>query len=393
MLRSATLGLATLALCATATAQLPLSLNFSFVDVAAGGNGNIGVTQDDVTLNYHVIDFSNATTVHVFDLLGNPLPALDYTTTGCTPAQSSPNDITYDSITQTVWTVDNSGNSVVNLDLAGNCLGGWNFTPGGSNPVGITHNLVTNTLFISYSGGVQEYDTTGNLLSTFSFTPPGGSAILSGITYVVTTNTFLVTQSGGSSIFEIDNTGALLGTTDLSSFGIGNTQGLHFNVLLNQLMVVDNSLSTTFVFDLSTCSGSSSSFGTGCVDGGGTTLTLGVAGCPGVGSTFDVIANGSNDGLPMVFLVGLSNTTGPGGLPLPVNLGLVGTGAGCSLYVSGEFSATVPTVGGTATLSLSIPAGSGLAGTTFYWQALKADLSLPDPLPIAASNGASSTIN
>ena len=56
-----------------ASAQLPLFLAHKFVDSRANGNGNIGVTQDEKSLNYYVLDFSNTNTVHEFDRTGKAL--------------------------------------------------------------------------------------------------------------------------------------------------------------------------------------------------------------------------------------------------------------------------------------------------------------------------------
>ena len=74
-------------------AQLNLQLAFKFVDTQAGGNGNIGVTQDERVLRYYVIDFSNTNTIHEFDLVGTFLNQWAPT---CATVVPSPNDVTYD---------------------------------------------------------------------------------------------------------------------------------------------------------------------------------------------------------------------------------------------------------------------------------------------------------
>lgn len=97
------------------SAQLSLHLAYKFTDERAGGNGNIGVTQDELTGNSYVLDFSNSMTVHEFDATGKSLG--QFATSVCTPPIATPNGVTYDSGTDTLWLVDNSsGGSVLHVD-------------------------------------------------------------------------------------------------------------------------------------------------------------------------------------------------------------------------------------------------------------------------------------
>lgn len=376
---------AVLVLAGAVPAQLTLSLSRSFVDNGAAGNGNIGVTQDDVALNYYVIDFSNTLTVHTFNVLGNPLA--QFGTVGCSPSLPSPNDIAYDAVTQTLWLVDNTGgNNVLNMTRQGGCLGGWPLNAAASNPTGICVNLLTNSLFVSFDATVIEYDMAGNQLAGgFPFTPSSGSTFLSGITHVPVSGNFLITQSSGTRVFEVDPTGVLRSTTDLSGFGIVNTQGLHYSLLTNQLVVVDNSLSTVFVFDMTPCGGTVASSGAGCRDGGGTTLQATGFGCPGLGRTLTLHGSGSGDGLPMILAAGLSDTLAAGALPLPFELGPLGA-PGCFVYTSSESLLTVGTTAGVARQALAIPANPALSGVQTFWQYLKLDPTLTSALKVATSN-------
>jgi hypothetical protein len=378
-------------LAATATAQLNPVLVRSFVDVAAGGNGNIGVTQDEVTFDYYVLDFSNPQTVHTFDLLGNPLT--QFTTTTCSPSLPSPNDVTYDPFTATLWVVDNNNSLVLNITRQGTCLGGFAIPLALVNAVGITVDRSTGTLFVSHQSAVVQCSFAGTVLAGgFAFTPPAGSNILSGITYVPATDRFLITQSSGNSVFEVDRTGALVSTTSLASFGVVNTQGLHYDPALQQLAVVDNSLSTTFVFGLAFCSGVAVQRGNGCLDGGGQRLLLATGGCPNLGSTLNLQALASPAALPMLFAGGVSDTMA-GAVPLPLDLALLGGPAGCLVYTSTDVILGVPMVGGTATLPFAIPANPAVAGTRLYFQALKLDPLLAASLQLASSNYVDMTVN
>jgi hypothetical protein len=368
----------------TAAAQLTPTLLRQFVDVGAGGNGNIGVTQDEVTFDYYVIDFSNTQTVHTFDLIGTPLTT--FASTGCTPAQPSPNDITYDPFTQTLWLVDNNGGTVVNMTRQGICLGGFVIPITAPNYVGITVDRSTGSLFVSQTGSVVEVSRTGTVLGGgFSFVPPSGSTILAGITYVPATDRFLIVQSSGTSLYEVDRTGLLISTTPLSTFGVVNTQGLHYNPALQELAVVDNSLSTTFVFSLPFCSGTVAQRGEGCADGGGTMMVMGTNGCPNLGTTIDLRAFASPGVLPMLIAGGVSDAFA-GAVPLPLALSLLGGPAGCLVYTSTDVILSAPMTGSTATLPFTIPANPAISGARVFFQALKLDPLLAAPLQLASSN-------
>jgi hypothetical protein len=372
-------------------AQLPLSLAFSFPDAQAGGNGNIGVTQDEVGGNFYVLDFSNTQTVHEFDPSGSFLGT--FTTTACTPANPSPNDVTYDPGTDTLWFVDNDNNAVLNMTRAGACIGGWTFIPPSSNPVGIVYRRTTGTLFISSTGQVTEWSLAGAPLpGGFPFVPPSGSTFLSGITHVPATGNFLITQSGGTTLYEVDPGGALLSTTPLAPFGIVNTQGVHYNPEQERLLVVDNSLSTTFVFDLPFCSGSVASAGTGCPDAQGTPLALGASGCPDLGAAFTLVVTGSPANLvPAILSIGVSDASWLG-LPLPLDLALFGA-PGCFVYTSNEVLIPgIPNAGGAASLPVVIPNDPTLSGGVAHVQGFQIDLALPTPLPLASSNYLTVTI-
>ena len=376
---------AVLACTAPALAQLPLNFNRSFADTFAGGTGNIGVTQDEVTFDFYVCAFQNAQTVHRFDLLGTPLTA--FTSVVCSPPATTPNDITYDPVSGDLFLVDNDqGGLVVRMNRLGTCLGGWHLPLVLTNPIGICVDRSAGTLFIAHAGAVIECDFAGNLLGGgFTFVPPSGASLLSGITYIPAVDHFLLTRAGGNDVYEVDRSGALLSTTSLSSFGIANTQGLHYNPVLQQLAVVDNSLSTVFVFDLPSCSGSIVSHGVACTDGGGQTVLLGANGCPDVGTTPTLRAMASPNPVPMLFVGGASATL-IGGLPLPLALAQIGGPSGCWLYTSSEAITAVPSIGGIATMPFAIPNNGSLVGAMVFLQAIEFDLLLTVPLPFSTSN-------
>lgn len=373
-----------LALVTALTAQLPLATRMSFSDPNSGGSGNIGVTQDEVSMDYYVLDLSNVQAVHTFDQLGTAGPM--YATTGCTPSSATPDDVVYDPFTRSLWLVDNAG-VLLQMDLAGNCMSGTTLTGAPANPAGITVHRATGSLWISGDGALREFDRAGSALAgSVTFVPPSGSNSLSGVTYMPASDGFLVVQSGGSTIFHIDASGALLSSTSLARFGITDTQGLHYNPVLQQLAVVDAAASMTHVFNLSLCSGSTVHEGVGCVDGGGTTLALSVTGCPDLGESFTLETITSADAMPIALFIGISNTRMPCGTPLPLNLAVIGADPNCVLYSSGEFSTQMATAGGRGQFPLSIPPVSAFSGTTLYWQAVKPDARLNVPFPIAVSN-------
>lgn len=110
--------------------------------------------------------------------------------------------------------------------------------------------------------------------------------------------------------------------------------------------------------------GVTTSFGLTCVDGRGVQTT---GGYPEIGyrQTFSI-----DTGKPLSFtalMIGFSRTS-LGGVPLPIDLSLIGA-PGCSLLVSQD--ATIPTrVGGSgiATVSLYIPDQASLVGASYFTQ-------------------------
>lgn len=356
-----------------ASGQLAISLLSSFVDTQSGGNGNIGVTQDELSGNFYVIDFSNGNTVHEFSPAGTFLS--QFPTAACTPAAPSPNDIVWDPITDSLWIVDNgSTGSVTNTSRTGTCLGGF-AALGLVNAVGITYQRTSQTLFVSSQSLVTQYDTVGNVLGGgFAFTPATGSAILAGITYVPSLGNFLIVQSSGSSIFEVTPTGTLVSTTDLSSYSITNTQGIHYNHALGTVMVVDNTSSTTYVFSLDCIP--SLPYGAGCAGSGGLVPALDVAGCAKLGDTVAVSLSNALGGSTSAMLVSL----GQASVPL---------GGGCTLLVQPTPIAIVIPLGGVGpgagafTLPGVIPLTSPIVDV--YLQVFVAEPTLP--LGLAATNG------
>jgi hypothetical protein len=331
-----------------------------------------------------VIAFNNPQNVHKFNLLG--APTVTFTSTPCTPSLPSPNDITYDPFRDCVWLVDNNGGNVLQMSKTGTCQVGFAIPLAVTNPVGIAFDRNSDTLFVSHTGAVMQLSTAGVLLGGgFTFVPSSGSNILSGITYVPATDRFLITQSSGNRVFEVDRTGALLSTTPLSSFGVINTQGLHYNPVLQELAVVDNSLSTTFVFSLVFCNGTVAHRGLGCIDGSGQIMVLGATGCANIGGTLNMQALASPGILPMLFAGGVSNIAA-GPVPLPFDLGLIGGPPGCQVYTSTDVILAVGMVGSAATLPFSIPSNPALAGSRVFFQSLRLDPLLGAPLQLASGN-------
>jgi len=332
----------TLVLAATpfAHAQLNLTPLFSFVDSAAGGNGNIGVTQDEVLNEFHVIDFSNSLTVHQFNSVGQLVN--QFATSTCAPPATSPNDIVWDPDTDSLWIVDNGGPTVLNVSRTGTCLGGF-LTTGISNPTGIGYDRASQKLLIAGQSAVVAYDKLGNPTpGGFSFSPASGSQFLAGITTFPVTGNHLIVQSAGNQIFEVSPSGALVSTTDLSVFGIGNTQGIHYNHANGTLLVVDNTLSTTFVFAAGCIP--PTSYGSGCAGAGGFTPKLAITGCPELGKVVSLSINDGLGGAPSLVFVSFAAASVPIGggcellvqptpLALPIPLGGAGPGNGSATLV------------------------------------------------------------
>lgn len=356
-----------------ARAQLALTLVNSFVDQQAGGNGNIGITQEEVTNRFYLVDFSNTLTVHEFDSAGTFLS--QFGTVSCAPTAPSPNDIAWDPDTDTLWLIDNNGDTVLNVTRGGTCLGGFTFN--GNNPTGIHYDRVTKSLFVSETGGVQQLSLSGATLGGgFAFAPPIGSTILAGVTILPSSGNFLVVSSGGSSLYEVTPAGALVSTTDLSPFGIGNTQGVSFNQATGHLLVVDNSLSTAFEFSLP-CSGAAT-YGAGCAGSGGFTPSLSITGCPAPGQPISINVTQGLGGSQALILVGVATSAAP-------------LGGGCTLLVQPTpLTISFPLGGaspGTGSASLPAVIPVGLPSITVYLQAFVVDPA--KATGFTASNGVS----
>lgn len=113
-------------------------------------------------------------------------------------------------------------------------------------------------------------------------------------------------------------------------------------------------------------------------------------GRPALGGTFDLMLRHGSAGAPTFLFIGLSKTSWSG-LPLPFDMGLFGTGAGCSINASGEVTiggpAVMPGALGDTTLSLSIPNVPALNGATVYNQWISVDPWGGPSLPLVFSNG------
>jgi hypothetical protein len=227
-------------------AQVSLTSVTSFTHPVFAGNGTIGVCTDSLTGDIWVVDFSNAVNLQRFDLAGTLLSS--HATNTCTPAMTSPNDLTQDRLTGDLWLVDNdSGGSVLRFSTAGTCLGG--FTLGGaySNPVAIASNTLTNNLVIGHTGSVAEYTQAGVLVGTPFSTAAGGIAgIVSGLTHIPSSNHYLA--ASGSNLYEWDASGNQIQVINMATFGVGNIQAVDYDPLSGRVTVADNSTVTIHVF-------------------------------------------------------------------------------------------------------------------------------------------------
>lgn len=124
-------------------------------------------------------------------------------------------------------------------------------------------------------------------------------------------------------------------------------------------------------------------FGMGCAGSNGTPA-LDSAGAPSLGSNFDLnatnIATSTNIA---VFSQSLSTIA-------PIPLDAVGM-PGCTAYVAPTVLTSITGAGGSATLTMAIPATAALVGTVVNTQALSLDPGI-NPLWLTASNGHSSTL-
>ncbi len=125
--------------------------------------------------------------------------------------------------------------------------------------------------------------------------------------------------------------------------------------------------------DLLPPSASYTPFGTGCLGPNGQVprLTAAANELPAIGTTSHLVVDQLPAALALtVFVLGFSNTwEASAGYALPLDLGVVGW-PGCDQLVSTEVMVAVPTLTGEADYALTWPMNAGLAGFTYYAQAL-----------------------
>ncbi len=115
------------------------------------------------------------------------------------------------------------------------------------------------------------------------------------------------------------------------------------------------------------------SFGTGCAGSAGTPVLAPLAGeLPQIGWEYSVeISNGPLNGFA-AGIVGTFETPLPGGLALPVDLGIIGM-PGCTLYTGIQRQQGLVISGGSAQWTIDLPWDVSFLGFTFFQQAVVID--------------------
>jgi hypothetical protein len=387
-------GIVTAALVVAATtsiaaAQLQPRLSFTFVDVLCGVDGCAGVARAASDARFYVCDSTNALTVHEFDATGAPLGA--FGTAGCSPPAFAPRGIAYDLLSDGLWVLDDTApgglaTNVVAVDRAGQCGGG--FAAVVLRPGGIAYDLFDDALWIADAGQVTEWSRSGTFLGRFSFSTPLGQRRLTGITALPQRQRFLIVASGEPFVYEVDRSGALRSTTDLSPFGITDPEGLYLDPTTGTLAVAEGPSANVFVFDVGLCKGVFHAFGQGCPDPTGVALTLEASGCAEVGNTFVfTLRTGAANTLGVWFAAGLRRDVLGGGIPLPLDLTPFGA-PGCFIYTSHDASVgPFPNPGGGASLNVTVPLDNALRGGAVHWQGFQFGAGIPGVLPVVTSNG------
>ncbi len=124
-------------------------------------------------------------------------------------------------------------------------------------------------------------------------------------------------------------------------------------------------------------------FGSGCT--ATTAVSLDAVSLPYLGGSFVQRLTGPAAATLGLVLLGKSDTTA-GGLPLPLDLGLIGA-PGCQLAVSMEFQQFTALTGGAATITWPIASDLAWLGVTMFTQGVVVDPGSTAALPIAMSSG------
>ena len=102
--------------------------------------------------------------------------------------------------------------------------------------------------------------------------------------------------------------------------------------------------------------------GAGCTGAGGVP-DLAANNTPALGTNFQLAATNLDPIVPISTMV-----VGFNALPLPIDLQLIGLGAGCELFIGFDGLLTFPAAAGTGLFDFPVPASDALAGTPIYFQ-------------------------
>jgi len=156
------------------------------------------------------------------------------------------------------------------------------------------------------------------------------------------------------------------------------SNGLSFYGCIRNLMVVNHPTAVATIANL----------GAGGTGSAGVP-TLSAANLPQLGVTLQLDATNLVPGIPLAFLtIGFSSTTSLLG-PLPLNLQQLGLGAGSNLYVSADATTLFAIANGAGSFAFPVPAYTGLAGFTLYFQCFSIDAGATGGL--VPSNGLGTT--
>lgn len=276
------------------TAQLPLVRITGFTNAVFGSSGTVGVAVESTSGNIVVLDFDQPQNVHVFTPAG--WLGASGTVQSCMPSLPSPNGLAQDRSTGTFWLVDNhNGMPVMEVDAGGSCLGGWNLSFNGNNPMSIVHHGASGDLFVGSNGAITRWTRTGQQVGVPLYVSfPSGSWIVGGLAWLPGPDHLLVAQSGGTDIFEIDLAGNVVSVTSLLPWGITNVQGLDYDPTRGNLVVTDNASVSVHVFDLQTAP---TSLGLSVVPGATYGATMSLTNLPAATSTGWTLASSLPSGV------------------------------------------------------------------------------------------------
>ncbi len=261
--------------------------------------------------------------------------------------------------------------------------------------------FITADTHVGKEGNAAEWVLAGAGTVTFAGTGTVGAPELASVT--LNRSFYLPAGNYGVAFYQADQAG---GTMQVSyTNGPGNAPYGNGDIVIHPAGVGCSSVSLLgpcafqprlwngrISYETCTFSGNAASgvYGTGCANSAGTIPSLAPTSDPVLGASYDLEVDAGLPALAGVMMVyGLSKDTF-NGLPLPLDLGVIGA-AGCELATTGDLTSFLLANPGPNPVSITIPNNPALQCLAFYQQAAVVDFAA-NTLGVVLSNASAAVV-